>query len=71
VPHDSLRTEEAYLGWARRFIRFHHKRHPLAMGAAEINAFVTHLAVAGPVSASTQNQAFAAIRFGDTCSLDG
>jgi hypothetical protein len=71
VRHDSLRTEEAYLGWARRFIRFHHKRYPLAMGAAEINASLTHLAVARPVRASTHNQAFAAIRFGDTCSLDG
>lgn len=48
---------------ARRFILFHNKRHPLEMGAAEINAFLTHLAVEGHVSASTQNQAFAALLF--------
>jgi integron integrase len=63
LRHYSLRTEEAYVAWARRFILFHHKRHPLEMGAVEINAFLTHLAVAGHVSASTQNQAFAAILF--------
>jgi integron integrase len=63
VRHDSLRTEETYVNWVRRCILFHQKRHPLEMGAAEINAFLTHLAVAGHVSASTQNQAFAAILF--------
>jgi integron integrase len=63
LRHYSLRTEEAYVAWARRFILFHHKRHPLEMGAAEINAFLTHLAVEGHVSASTQNQAFSAILF--------
>jgi integron integrase len=63
VRHYSLRTEEAYVAWARRFILFHHKRHPLEMGAVEINAFLTHLAVEGHVSASTQNQAFSAILF--------
>ncbi len=51
VRHYSLRTEEAYVGWVRRFILYHGKRHPLEMGAAEINAFLTHLAVEGHVSA--------------------
>jgi integron integrase len=63
LRHYSLRTEEAYAGWARRYILFHGKRHPLEMGAAEVNAFLTHLAVEGHVSASTQNQAFSAILF--------
>jgi len=63
LRHYSLRTEEAYVDWIRRFILFHHKRHPLEMGAAEINAFLTDLAVVGRVSASTQNQAFSALLF--------
>jgi integron integrase len=63
LRHYSLRTEEAYVDWIRRFILFHHKRHPLDMGAAEINAFLTDLAVVGRVSASTQNQAFSALLF--------
>jgi integron integrase len=63
VRHYSLRTEEAYVHWIVRFIRFHRLRHPLEMGAAEINAFLTHLAVEGQVSASTQNQAFSALLF--------
>jgi integron integrase len=63
VRHYSLRTEECYIQWIRRFILFHHKRHPREMGAAEINQFLTHLAVNGHVSASTQNQAFAALLF--------
>lgn len=53
VRHYSRRTEEAYVGWIRRFILFHHKRHPSAMGAVEVNAFLTHLAVAENVAAST------------------
>jgi integrase len=61
--HLSLRSEEAYTGWVRRYVLFHGKRHPDAMGAPEINAFLTHLAVDGNVSASTQNQALAAIVF--------
>jgi integron integrase len=61
--HYSLRTEEAYVGWIRRYILFHHKRHPMEMGEAEINAFVTHLAVDGPVGASTQTQALSALLF--------
>src|SRR5262249_7996132 len=63
VRHYSLRTEDAYVDWVRRFILFHGKRHPLEMGAGEINQFLTHLAVERHVSASTQNQAFAAILF--------
>ena len=61
--HYSLRTEEAYVGWIRRYILFHDKRHPAEMGETEINAFVTHLAVEGPVSASTQTQALSALLF--------
>jgi integron integrase len=63
VRHYSLRTEDAYVDWVKRFILFHHKRHPLEMGAAQINAFLTHLAVEGHVAASTQNQAFSALLF--------
>lgn len=63
VRHYSIRTEDAYVDWARRFILFHNKRHPLEMGAAHINAFLTHLAVDGHVAASTQNQAFSALLF--------
>ncbi len=61
--HYSLRTEEAYVGWIRRYILFHKKRHPAEMGETEINAFVTHLAVEGPVGASTQTQALSALLF--------
>ena len=63
VKHLSYRTEEAYLGWIRRFIIFHNKRHPKEMGAVEVQAFLTHLAVEGNVAAATQNQAFAALLF--------
>jgi Phage integrase, N-terminal SAM-like domain len=55
VNHYSLRTEEAYLQWIRRFILFNSKRHPADLGAAEIDRFLSHLAVEGEVSASTQN----------------
>ena len=61
--HYSIRTETAYVDWARRFILFHGKRHPQEMGAAEVEAFLTHLAVDRHVSASTQNQAKAAILY--------
>lgn len=63
VRHYSIRTEDAYHDWCKRFILFHHKRHPLEMGTAEINAFLTDLAVNGKVSASTQNQAFCALLY--------
>jgi len=56
VRHYSIRTEDAYVDWSKRFILFHNKRHPLEMGKVEINAFLTHLAVDAHVSASTQNQ---------------
>jgi integron integrase len=59
----SPRTEEAYVAWARRFILFHGKRHPETMGALEVIAFLSHLAVERRVSASTQNQAFSALVF--------
>lgn len=61
--HLSLRTEEAYCMWVRRFIVFHGKRHPQEMGEGEINTFLSHLASARNVSAATQNQALAAILF--------
>ena len=61
--HYSYRTEQQYLFWVRRFILFHGKRHPADMAAAEIEAFLTHLAVDRQVSASTQNQALAAQLF--------
>jgi integron integrase len=63
TQHLSLRTEDAYVGWIRRFILFHDKRHPKVMGAAEIEAFLSHLAVDRRVSASTQNQAMAALLY--------
>ncbi len=61
--HYSLRTEKAYVFWIRRFVHFHGKRHPREMGAPEVEAFLTHLAVDAKVSSSTQNQALAAILF--------
>jgi integron integrase len=61
--HFSYRTERAYLGWIRRFILYHGKRHPNEMGASEVEDFLTHLAVERHVSASTQNQALGAILF--------
>jgi integron integrase len=63
VKHYSIRTEEAYMDWIKRFILFHGKRHPNEMGAAEVEAFLTHLAVDGNVAASTQNQALSALLF--------
>jgi integron integrase len=61
--HYSLRTEEAYVQWIKRFVCFHGLRHPREMGAAEVNQFLTHLAVAHNVAAATQNQASSAIYF--------
>lgn len=63
LRHYSLRTEQSYVDWARRFILFHHKRHPVEMGATEIRDFLSHLAVDRQVSASTQNQAKSALLF--------
>jgi integron integrase len=63
MRHYSLRTEEAYVQWIRRFILFHNKRHPRDMGAEEIRQFLTDLAVTHQVAASTQNQALSALLF--------
>ena len=63
VRHYSIRTEDAYVDWARRFILFHDKRHPSELGASEVAAFLTHLAVNRGVAASTQNQAKSALLF--------
>ena len=63
LKHYSIRTEQAYLQWVRRFILFHGKRHPREMGKVEIERFLTHLAVNRNVAASTQNQALNAILF--------
>lgn len=59
----SIRTKKAYLHWYVRFVRFHKLRHPATMGAPEVEAFLTHLAVKENVAASTQNQALSALWF--------
>lgn len=63
VRHYSIRTEEAYWMWARQFILFHGKRHPREMGAAEVKAFLSHLAMVRNVAAGTQAQALNALVF--------
>ncbi len=63
LGHYSLRTERTYISWIRRYILFHGKRHPKDIGKAEIEAFLTHLAVERHVAASTQNQALNALLF--------
>lgn len=63
VRNYSIRTEAVYAEWVKRYIRFHHYRHPLEMGGAEIEAFLTHLAVKRNVAGATQNQALAALLF--------
>lgn len=63
VRHYSLRTEQSYVQWVRRYILFHDKRHPNTMGAAEVQAFLSYLATERDVSAATQNQAKAALLF--------
>lgn len=63
VRHYSLKTEESYIGWIRRYILFHGKRHPRELGGTEVTAFLSQLATHGQVAASTQNQALAAILF--------
>jgi integron integrase len=63
LKHYSIRTEQAYVDWIRRFILHFGKRHPRELGAAEVEAFLTHLAVEGKVAASTQNQAKSALLF--------
>jgi integron integrase len=61
--HYSRRTEQTYCHWVKRYIHFHNVRHPAEMAESEINVFLTHLAVKGKVSASTQNQALSALLF--------
>ena len=63
VKHYSIRTEKSYVDWIKRFILHNGKRHPKDMGAAEVEAFLTHLAVSRSVSASTQNQAKSALLY--------
>lgn len=63
LKHYSIRTEDAYLFWARRFVRFCGLRHPRECGASEVASFLTHLAAEGQVAASTQNQAKSALLF--------
>ena len=63
LKHYSIRTEQSYTDWIRRFILFHAKRHPLEMAEAEVTEFLTHLARDGNVAASTQNQALSALLF--------
>ncbi len=63
VKHYSLRTEKSYVDWIKRYIWHHGKRHPKDLGAAEVEAFLSHLAVTRNVSASTQNQAKSALLF--------
>lgn len=63
LKHYSIRTEQSYLDWIKRFILFHGKRHPKDMGPQDVEAFLTHLAVQGKVAASTQNQAKSALLF--------
>ena len=59
----SIRTEKTYVSWIKRYILYHNKRHPKEMGKAEIEAFLSHLAIRLNVAASTQNQAFNALLF--------
>jgi site-specific recombinase XerD len=61
--HLALRTEQAYLQWLERYVVFHGRRHPRALGAHELEQFLTHLAVQRQVSAATQNQALQALLF--------
>jgi len=63
LRHGSRSTEKSYIGWIRRFILFHGKRHPAEMGAPEVARFLSSLAVEGQVAASTQNQALSALLF--------
>jgi hypothetical protein len=61
--HLAFRTEQAYLHWMRRDVKFHGRRHPRDMGPTEVEGFLTHLAVEARVGASTQNQALQALLF--------
>ncbi len=63
LRHYSIRTEAQYVQWVKRFVLFHQKRHPREMGAAEVEAFLTHLALERHVASATQNQALSALLF--------
>ncbi len=63
VHHYSPRTEEAYVAWVRRFVRYHSLRHPSELGPAEVREFLTALADRGKLSASSQTQALSALVF--------
>ncbi|MBI4005460.1 MAG: phage integrase N-terminal SAM-like domain-containing protein [Gammaproteobacteria bacterium] len=63
VRYYSIRTEDAYIQWIKRYLLFHNKTHPRDLGESEISAFLTNLAVKKHVSASTQNQALSALLF--------
>lgn len=63
LKHYSIRTERVYCEWIKRYVRFHNYRHPMEMGAPDVEAFLSDLAVRRDVSASTQNQALAALLF--------
>src|SRR5688572_32305452 len=63
VRHCSVRTAQAYVAWVRRFVLFHGRRHPSELGTAEVASFLPVLAVRQGLSASTQNQAVAALLF--------
>ena len=63
VRHYSVRTEESYVAWVRRFVRFHEMRHPRELGVGDINRFLAALAEGGRLSASTQRQALSAVLF--------
>ncbi len=63
LKHYSIRTETAYVDWVRRFVVFHHRRHPRELGPEHVEAFLSHLAVQRNVAASTQNQAKSALLF--------
>jgi integron integrase len=63
LKHYSYRTEVSYINWIKRYLIFHHRQHPRELGNAEIEAFLSHLAVDEQVAASTQNQALSALLF--------
>ena len=62
LKHYSLRTEKSYLSWIKRYMLYHHMRHPREMGIEEIESFLSHLAIDRKVSSSTQNQALKSIQ---------
>ncbi len=71
LKHYSIRTEQAYVSWIKRYVHFHNMKHPKDMGEMEIEEFLTDLAARGKVSASTQNQAFNDLFQGHIIELNG